>query len=149
MAERPMIEVARYRVMLADCGAARTMYFGNYFRLFEKGRAELFRSLGHPFPEYIARGLYLAAIGASCRYLKPAYYDDELIIRAAVTEVRRARLTIGYEIVGPAADRLALGETVHAVLDDAGRPQRIPEEFRNAALQTCSARALDPSDPVT
>src|SRR5262249_59694629 len=111
MAERPMIEVARYRVMLADCGAARTMYFGNYFRLFEKGRAELFRSLGHPFPEYIARGLYLAAIGASCRYLKPAYYDDELIIRAAGTPGGPGRLTIGFEIVRPPSASVGPGRT--------------------------------------
>ena len=134
MPEVHWLDVARYRVMFADCDLMRIMYFGSYFRLFEIGRAELFRRLGHPFPEYIARGLYLAVIEATCRYLKPARYDDELVIRAAVTEVRRARLSIVYEIIGPTGDRLASATTVHAVLDESGRPQRIPIEFRDAAL---------------
>lgn len=128
-----LVEVARYRVIFGDCDPMRVMYYGSYFRLFEIGRAELFRCLGHPFPEYIARGLYLAVIETSCRYLRPARYDDELLIRAAVTEVRRARLRISYEVAGLDGEVRATGSTVHAVLDEFGRPQRIPAEFREAA----------------
>ena len=108
-------------------------------RLFEIGRAELFRRLGHPFPEYIARGLYLGVIETTCRYVKPARYDDELIIRAAVTDVRRARLTIGYEVASLTRDLLASGSTTHAVLNEEGRPQRIPAEFKDAALARTAA----------
>jgi acyl-CoA thioester hydrolase len=128
-----LVEVARYRVIFGDCDPMRIMYYGSYFRLFEIGRAELFRRLGHPFTEYIARGLYLAVIEASCRYLKPARYDDELLIRAGVTEVRRARLQITYEVAGLDGEVRATGSTVHAVLDESGRPQRIPPEFKEAA----------------
>jgi acyl-CoA thioester hydrolase len=134
MASTDLIEVARYRVIFADCDPMRIMYYGNYFRLFEIGRAELFRQLGHPFPEYIARGLYLGVIETQCRYLRPARYDDEVIIRAAVTDVGRARLTINYEVIGPDGDVLASGSTTHVVLNEAGRPQRIPQEFKVAAL---------------
>lgn len=131
-----LIEVARYRVIFADCDPMRIMYYGSYFRLFEIGRAELFRKLGHPFPEYIARGLYLGVVETTCRYLKPARYDDALIVRAAVASVGRARLEISYEVAGEDGDVLATGSTVHAVLNEAGRPQRIPAEFRDAALRS-------------
>ena len=134
MSHANLMEVARYRVTFADCDLMRIMYFGSYPRLFEIGRAELFRRLGHPFPEYIARGLYLAVVETSCRYRKPARYDDELVIAAAVTDVRRARLSIVYEVKGPDGDVLATATTVHAVLDESSRPQRIPHEFREAAL---------------
>ena len=133
MSDTGLIEVARYRVIFADCDPMRIMYYGSYFRLFEIGRAELFRRLGHPFPEYIARGMYLAVIETTCRYIKPARYDDELLIRAAVTDVRRARLQITYEVAGLDGEVRATGSTVHAVLDESGRPQRIPAEFRQAA----------------
>jgi len=129
-----LIDVARYRVIFADCDPMRIMYYGAYFRLFEIGRAELFRRLGHPFPEYIARGLYLAVIETGCRYLQPARYDDEVIIRAGVTEVGRARLEIAYAIARPDGELIATGSTVHAVLNEAGRPQRIPAEFKDAAV---------------
>lgn len=128
-----MIEVARYRVIFGDCDPMRIMYYGTYFRLFEIGRAELFRTLGHPFPEYIARGLYLGVIEATCRYRKPVRYDEELVIRAGVTAVGRARLEITYEVTGLDGEQRAGGTTVHAVLDEAGRPQRIPAEFKRAA----------------
>ncbi len=128
-----LTEVARYRVIFGDCDPMRIMYYGSYFRLFEIGRAELFRALDHPFPRYIARGLYLAVIETHCRYLKPVRYDDEVIIRAAVTDVRRARLQIDYAVAGIDGEERARGWTIHAVLDDAGRPQRIPVEFREAA----------------
>ena len=134
MAEATLIEVARYRVIFADCDPIRIMYYGTYFRLFEVGRAEFFRRLGHPFPEYIARGLYLAVIEAHCRYVKPARYDDELIIRAGVTDVGRARVTISYEVAEPDGSVLASGWTMHAVLNEHGRPQRIPPEFKAAAV---------------
>src|SRR5437868_3027370 len=89
-----LMDVAHYRVIFGDCDPMRIMYYGNYFRLFEIGRAELFRQLGRPFPEYITRGLFLAVIETHCRYLKPAHYDDELLIRAGVCEVGRARVSI-------------------------------------------------------
>jgi acyl-CoA thioester hydrolase len=134
MANEGLLEVARYRVIFADCDPMRVMYYGNYLRLFEIGRAELFRQIGHPFPEYIARGLYLGVIEASCRYFKPARYDDELVIRAGVTGVGRARLTISYVVVGPGGSVLVSGHTVLAALNEQGRPQRIPPEFKAAAI---------------
>jgi acyl-CoA thioester hydrolase len=127
-------DVARYRVIFGDCDPMRIMYHANYLRLFEIGRAELFRQLGHPFPTYVAQGLYLAVVEATCRYKKPAQYDDELIIRAGFAAVGRARLTICYEALGPDRTLLASGHTQHSVVDDSGRPRRLPPEFRAAAL---------------
>jgi len=133
-AEPKLLDVARYRVVFADCDPMRIVYYGTYFRFFEIGRAELFRMLGHPFPKYIAQGLYLAVIETRCRYLKPARYDDDLTIRAGVSDVRRARLTIHYEIILANGEVAATGFTAHAVLNEEGRPQRIPAEFREAAV---------------
>jgi acyl-CoA thioester hydrolase len=144
MPEPELRDVARYRVIFADCDPMRIMYYGSYFRLFEIGRAELFRALGHPFPAYIARGLYLAVIEASCRYLKPVRYDDELVIRAGVGAVGRARLEIHYAVVGHDGGTRAAGTTVHVVLDESGRPQRIPAEF--LAAITMSRKVIDTSE---
>lgn len=142
-----MIEVARYRVIFGDCDPMRIVYYGNYFRLFEIGRAELFRRLGHPFATYIARGLYLGVIETTCRYRRPSRYDDDLVISAAVTEVRRARITIGYEIRGLDGELRVEGSTTHAVIDDAGKPQRIPDEFRAAARMLPNAPSTDARSP--
>lgn len=125
----PPAPVARYRVLFADCDPMRIMYYASYFRLFEIGRAELFRGLGHCFADYVARGLYLAVVEATCRYRRPARYDDELDIRCGVRALGRARLTLAYEI-RRGDDLIVDGETEHAVLDDDGKPQRLPADFR-------------------
>jgi acyl-CoA thioester hydrolase len=128
--------VGTYRVLFADCDPMRIMYYGSYLRLFELGRAELFRSLGHPFTEYISRGLYLAVIEAHCEYLRPARYDDVLDIFAGLAEVGKARLRIDYEVrLSNASSTLARGYTCHAVVNELGRPVRIPEEFRALVAQ--------------
>jgi acyl-CoA thioester hydrolase len=133
MPEPVLVDVARYRVIFADCDPMRIMYNGTYFRLFEIGWTELFRHLGEPLPRYIEQGLYLAVIDATCRYLKPACYDDELTIRAALANVSAARFDVHYEIVRQDGELLTRGRTTHAVLDEAGRPQRVPQAFKAAA----------------
>ena len=129
----PLRPVARYRVLFADCDPMRIMYYAGYFRVFEIGRAELFRGLGHSFADYVARGLYLAVVSATCRYRRPARYDDDLEIRCGVRTLGRVRITLAYEILRDDA-LLVDGETEHAVVDDAGRPQRLPEDFRAMLL---------------
>jgi acyl-CoA thioester hydrolase len=139
MSEPALPEVARYRVIFGDCDPMRIMYYGGYFRVFEIGRAELFRQLGHPFKTYIDRGLYLAVIEAHCRYRQPARYDDDLAVHAGITTLGRARLAIAYEVRTPAGAVVVTGSTVHAVLDDTGRPQRIPTAFRDAVAAAVRA----------
>lgn len=125
----PLTPVARYRVLFADCDPMRIMYYASYFRLFEIGRAELFRGMGHCFADYVARGLYLAVVSATCRYRRPARYDDELEIRCGVRALGRARITIAYEIAR-GGETVVDGETEHALVDDDGKPQRLPADFR-------------------
>lgn len=133
MADTALIEVARYRVIFADCDPMRIMYNGAYFRLFEIGWTELMRKLGEPLPEYIARGLFLAVIEARCRYMKPARYDDVLVIRAALAAVGPARIEIRYEIARADGEILASATTVHAIVNEQNRPQRVPAAFKRAA----------------
>jgi len=131
--EKALAKVAEYRVVFADCDPMRIVYYGNYFRMFEIGRAELFRMLGHAFPGYIERGLYLAVLSTACRYHRPARYDDVVSIHAGLESVGRARLEIRYEVRDAGGTLLVSGHTEHAILDDDGRPQRMPQEIRDAA----------------
>jgi acyl-CoA thioester hydrolase len=134
-----LLDVARYRVLFADCDPMRIMYYGSYFRVLEVGRAELFRLLGHPFGDYVARGRYLGVIETTCRYRRPARYDDELVVRAAVAAFGRARVEIVYELALGDGTVVAEASTTHAVVDDDGRPQRITPEFKASILEAQEA----------
>ncbi len=130
---KKLMEVARYRVLFDDCDPMRIMYYGSYFRLLEIGWTELLRRLGVPVPMYVARGLYVAVTEAICRYVQPARYDDVLVVKAGLTRVEPTCFEVHHEVLGPSGVVLVTGSTLHAVLDRAGRPQPVPEEFMHAA----------------
>jgi acyl-CoA thioester hydrolase len=76
------------------------------------------------------RGIFLPVREATCRYLAPARYDDIIHIRTGLSGQTRASLYFTYEITNE--DRSTLltrGSTQHAVINDQGRPVRIPQWF--------------------
>ena len=77
---------------------------------------------------YYAR--HFPVVEVSCRYFKPAHYDDIVIIATQLTSVGRAKLNFDYKIARE-GDRLplALGSTKHACVDSGGRITRIPADL--------------------
>jgi len=62
----------------------------------------------------------------SCRYLKPARFDDEIIVETTLTSLGRATLDFSYKIRRKNdGDVLAEGWTRHACVDKAGKVARI------------------------
>jgi len=94
-------------------------------------RADLLRSLGWSYREMEHAGVSLPVIEAHCEYSRPARYDDELEIRAEGRMISPVRMEFTYQ-VRLAADRAvaASGRTVHAALDQNGRPCRLPARIR-------------------
>src|SRR5678816_2698814 len=78
---------------------------------------------------------FLVVAEAYCRYKAPAYYDDELLVRTHVTELRRRSLRFGYEIIRVPDDQIiAEGETGHVVTDATGRVRSFPEGYAQRLL---------------
>jgi acyl-CoA thioester hydrolase len=122
---------ARVRVIYGDTDQMGVVYYANYLRYFEHARSELIRARGGSYRQLESRGLMLPVVEAVCRYRAPARYEDLLLIRTQVRELRRASLTFAYEIRKEGDESvLCEGSTVHACLGTAGRPVPIPEEIR-------------------
>jgi acyl-CoA thioester hydrolase len=78
---------------------------------------------------------FLVVAESYCRYKAPAYYDDVLIVRTHVTELRRRSLRFGYEIIRePDGTVIAEGETGHVVTDGNGRVRSMPPSFAELLL---------------
>ena len=119
------------RVRYAETDQMGVAYHGGYFAWFEVGRTDLLRGHGCTYRELEAQGLRFPVIEASARYLKPALYDDLLEVHTRVTSVGHVRLAFAYEVRRAGTDGpLATGTTVHASLDAAGRPCRLPDDLR-------------------
>jgi acyl-CoA thioester hydrolase len=115
------------------------VYHANYFVWFEVGRVELLRQLGFSYRDMESNdGCFIAVVDARCRYKAPARYDDELIVRTHLNNVRESLVHFGYELVRTGdGTLLAEGETTHIVTDSAMKVRAIPEKymalFREAA----------------
>lgn len=119
------------RVRYADTDQMGVVNNGKYLEYFEVGRTELFRSMALAYAEFERMGYYLPLIEAHCEFLRPALYDDILLIASRVEEFSGARLRIDYTIHrsgDPAL--LARGHTIHAFTDiPSGKPVRPPAAF--------------------
>ena len=123
--------ISRVRVRYAETDKMGVVYYANYFVWFEVGRTDLLRESGWDYREMEKEGYALPVIEAHCTYREPAKYDDVLDVRTTGMLLSPVRVQFTYEIVRAAdAAMLATGTTIHATLDRAGRPCRLPERVR-------------------
>lgn len=126
-----MEHVATVRVIFGDTDAAGVVYYGNYLRWFEVGRAEWMRRRGFSYRDTMDGGVLLPVIEAKAVYRASARYDDVLRIFAELLDVRGVRLTFGYRIEREDGKELVTGHTVHAFTRPDGKPVRPPSCFRS------------------
>ena len=119
------------RVRYAETDKMGVVYYANYFVWFEVGRADLLRSLGWTYREMEHAGIALPVIEAHCDYRRPARYDDEIEIRTRGRMLSPIRMEFTYEVARRGDETVvASGRTVHAALDAAGKPCRLPDRIR-------------------
>lgn len=129
----PVRSSTRVRVRYAETDTMGVVYYANYFVWFEVGRCELLRSLGWSYRELEAEGTSLPVIDASCHYVTPCRYDDELEVQTEGSLLSPARLAFDYRILRVSDHQLAVsGRTVHASVNRQGKPCRLPERIRTA-----------------
>lgn len=126
----------RLRVRYAETDQMGVVYHANYLVWMEIGRVELVRSLGFNYKELEqAKGVYLSVIEASCHYLYPARYDQEIIVETAMIRSNVRMVEFTYRILSVDPERLlAEGFTKHIWLNREFRPTRLPEGYRQLVL---------------
>ena len=119
------------RVRYAETDKMGVVYYANYLVWFEVGRADLLRSLGWTYREMEHAGITLPVIEAHCEYRRPARYDDEMEVRTKGRMLSPVRMEFTYEVVRREDQMVAAsGRTIHAALDQAGKPCRLPDRIK-------------------
>src|SRR6201999_29611 len=132
--EWPMTTImgeSRLRVRYAETDQMGVVYHSNYRIWFEVGRVELLRQLGFTYSEMEKQDkCHIAVVDVKCRYKSPALYDDEVLVRTRLLNVRESVIHFGYEILRPAtATLLAEGETTHIVVDENMQKTVLPGKY--------------------
>ena len=117
-----------YRVIYGDTDNMGQVYYGNYFRWFEIGRNEMFRSLGLPYRTVEDNGIFLPVSETHCKYSTPAKYDDIIVIETSVDTSVKGGIKFDYTIYAEDGETLlAKGYTKHAYMNTDGKVVRPPK----------------------
>ncbi|WP_339108222.1 tol-pal system-associated acyl-CoA thioesterase [Thioclava sp. GXIMD4216] len=118
------------RVYYEDTDLAGIVYYANYLKFIERGRSEWVRSLGVDQARMKAEtGTVFAVRRVEAEYLKPARYDDELVVSTTLLAETGARIQLAQE-VKRAGEVLFAAQVTLVCLNEAGAAQRISAEIR-------------------
>jgi acyl-CoA thioester hydrolase len=126
-----VVNETRIRVRYAETDQMGIVYHSNHFIWFEVGRVELLRQLGFTYKEMERQdNCHIAVVDARCRYKAPVHYDDEVLVRTYLKNVREKLIHFGYELVrAENGELLAEGETTHIVADAQMKPRTLPDKY--------------------
>jgi acyl-CoA thioester hydrolase len=128
------INETRLRVRYAETDQMGVVYHSNHFIWFEVGRVELLRQLGFSYRDMESKdGRFIAVAEAKCRYRAPVRYDEEVVVRTQLLNVRDSVVHFGYELRRVEDHALlAEGETTHIVTDADMKIAALPEKYLKA-----------------
>jgi len=129
--DKPRVVETEVRVRYAETDAQGIVYYSNYFVWFEVGRVDYFRELGLSYADLEREGLGFLIAEASCRYHAPAHFDELLMVRTWVEEVKSRSFILAYEMVNKETGKLlATGRTVQVFVNQEGKPIAIPPRIK-------------------
>jgi acyl-CoA thioester hydrolase len=121
----------KFRVRYAETDQMGVVYHSNFVIWFEVGRVELLRQLGFRYRDMeVEDDCHIAVADLRVRYKTPARYDDEILVRTRIKNLRESLLHFGYDVVRASdGTLLAEGETTHIVVDRDFQRTALPEKY--------------------
>jgi acyl-CoA thioester hydrolase len=128
------VNETRLRVRYAETDQMGVVYHSNHFIWFEMGRVELMRQMGFSYKIMESEDeCFIAVVDARCKYRSPALYDEELIVRTTLKNVRESVIHFAYELVRASdGTLLAEGETTHIVTNREMKIRALPDKYLTA-----------------
>lgn len=121
-----------HRVIYGDTDAGQVVYYANYFRWFESGRREIFRSLKIDYNALDKKGFITPVVEAHCTYFHPARHDDVVVVETRISEIKEKSIKFDYKILRKKDKKLlAAGYTVNVFVDKKKmKSVNIPNDIR-------------------
>ena len=136
---QPLPEVPRLTVPLEvyyfDTDAGGVVHNIAYLRMVEIARSQLAASLGWSLDEMGRTGLVPVVARTEIDYLKPARLGDHLTVSAELIRMEKVRFLIRFEIASAEKPDLLFVRCIQTMVTvqlPAGRPQRVPQAWRDA-----------------
>jgi acyl-CoA thioester hydrolase len=101
------------RVRYAETDQMGVVYHSNFFPYFESARAESIRQLGLTYADMEKMGVIMPVVDVHCRYLRPAKYDDLLMVRTMLKELPvHHKIEFHHEVYNEKKELLVVGKII-------------------------------------
>lgn len=107
----------KIRVRYGETDQMGHAYYANYLYWFEQARGAWCRDRGFTYKSLEEHGVLLPVVEVHVRYRGEVKYDDLVIVRIHVSEVKRAAMKFEYEVFNTTTGSVATeGYTWHVVM---------------------------------
>ncbi|MEO1536354.1 MAG: tol-pal system-associated acyl-CoA thioesterase [Pseudomonadota bacterium] len=118
------------RVYYEDTDLAGIVYYANYLKFIERARTEWVRSLGIDQAKLKREdGIVFAVRRVEADYLRPAVFDDDLVVETSPLAVSGARIVL-VQNVSRGEEKLFASTVTLVALTETGKPARLSEALR-------------------
>lgn len=136
--------ISTIRVSYSDTDQMGFVHHSNYLKYYESARWNLFRHLGIPYREIEETGVLLPVVDVKIQYIKPAFYDQKLLIETTVVELKGPKLVFNYKLFNEEKELINTGTTTLAFVNvHSKKPckplpsvQKLLQEYLLGSLQT-------------
>ncbi|MFO7636888.1 MAG: thioesterase family protein [Clostridia bacterium] len=127
-------------VRYAETDQMGIAHHSHYAVWFEAARTEFIKSLGMSYTQCEERGIRLPLFSISTSFIRPAHYEDVLLVRAYILEMTPARLVMGYQVSNKESGvLLSEGTTRHAWTDRELKPVNLKKYDKEIYDMLCNA----------
>ena len=122
-------------VRYAETDRMGIVHHSNYPVWYEVARTKLIKEMGLSYSKLEEQGLILPLLEMQSRFIKPATYEDVLLVTARITKFSIVKLTVEYEaFMKSTGELINTGSTVHALVEKDMKPcntkKKYPEFYR-------------------
>ena len=117
----------KIKVRYCETDQMGLVHHGSYINYFEEARISWISNLGLSYSEMEKSGIILPVSKLNVSYLRPAYFDDDLVVNVELAELPTSRLIFNY-IIKNKDEVVVTGTTVLAFLNkEIKKPVRCPD----------------------
>lgn len=108
------------KVRFNEIDAFQVAWHGHYVAWMEIGRNDLAGRFGLDAGQIAAAGYIAPVVLLELKYLKPARFGEELLVRTSLKRMETATLEFTAAIIGSDGKKCAAGRVVHSLTDSNG-----------------------------
>ena len=117
----------RIKVRYCETDQMGLVHHGSYVNYFEEARISWISNLGFSYSEMEKSGIILPVSKLNINYLRPAYFENDLVVNVELAELPTSRLIFNYTITNK-DEVVVTGTTVLAFLNkETKKPVRCPD----------------------